>query len=285
MKKLRLDHITKINYSLVEELLSKFLKEYLAESAGKGYIVGVSGGLDSATALALSVKSVGADKVIALIMPDKGVTPEEDVEDAVNLAEKLRVKYHIIDISKAVEYFKNLIPIYEDDEKDKLPLGNLRARIRMCILYYYANKVGYLVLGSTDRSEYLIGYFTKYGDGATDVAPLAILYKTQVREFAKYLGVPQNIALKPSAPRLWRNHVAEKELGVKYEDIDLVLAAYVDLGIHFKDIPKVTGIDVDIVDKVLHMYVSSIHKRKGLVIPSQHIFDVVRNMVVKNTEK
>lgn len=285
MKKLILDHITKINYGLVEELLSKFLKEYLAESAGKGYVIGVSGGLDSATVLALSVKSVGSDKILALIIPDEEVTPEEDVEDAVDHAEKLGVKYHIIDISKTIEQFKNLIHVYEDDEKDRLPLGNLRARIRMCILYYYANKLGYLVLGSTDRSEYLIGYFTKYGDGAADVAPLTILYKTQVREFAKYLGVPQNIVLKPSAPRLWRNHVAEKELGVKYEDIDLVLSAYIDLGIPYEDIPGVTGVGVDIVRKVLNMYRSSTHKRIGLVLPSQQFLDVVRNMVVKNVEE
>ncbi|MEM4848776.1 MAG: NAD(+) synthase, partial [Ignisphaera sp.] len=203
---------------------------------------------------------------------------------AIDLAEKLSVKYHVIDISETIEKFKNLIPIYEDDEKDMLPLGNLRARIRMCILYYYANKLGYLVLGSTDRSEYLIGYFTKYGDGAADVAPLAILYKTQVREFAKHLGVPQNIVLKPSAPRLWRNHLAEKELGVKYEDVDLVLSAYIDLGIPYEYIPEVTGVNIDKVNKILNMYRSSTHKRTGLIIPGQQFLDIVKNMVVKNVK-
>ncbi|MEM1644483.1 MAG: NAD+ synthase [Ignisphaera sp.] len=284
MKKLRLDHIIGIDYNLVEEILSGFLKEYLVKNLGKGYVVGVSGGLDSATALTLSVKSVGINKVLALIMPDKEVTPGEDVEDAIDLAEKLSVKYHVIDISETIEKFKNLIPIYEDDEKDMLPLGNLRARIRMCILYYYANKLGYLVLGSTDRSEYLIGYFTKYGDGAADVAPLAILYKTQVREFAKHLGVPQNIVLKPSAPRLWRNHLAEKELGVKYEDVDLVLSAYIDLGIPYEYIPEVTGVNIDKVNKILNMYRSSTHKRTGLIIPGQQFLDIVKNMVVKNVK-
>jgi len=280
--RLTVHHITSIDYSVVENLLTRFLRDVLGKSGGRGYVVGVSGGLDSATALALATKSVGRDRVLALIMPDSRVTPGEDTEDAIALAEALGVKYHIIEISGAVDAIKRSIPIYEDDEKDRLPLGNLRARIRMCLLYYYANKLGYLVLGTSDRSEYLIGYFTKYGDGASDVAPLTLLYKTQVRAFAKHLGVPSKIADKPSAPRLWRDHVAEEELGLSYTDIDLVLAAYVDLGLRVSDIPLATGVDISVVEKVVKMVSSSEHKRRGPAVLGAELLDTVRSMVARN---
>lgn len=285
MRKLLLEHIINIDYNTVEKLLADFLSKYLEGSRSKGFVIGLSGGLDSSTTLALAVRSVGPERVVALIMPDKDVTPEEDIIDAVEFAKDLKVKYHVVEISKAIELFKHLIPVYEDDEKDRVPLGNLRARVRMCILYYYANKLNYLVLGASDRSEYLIGYFTKYGDGGVDIAPLITLYKTQVREFAKYLGVPKRIIMKPSAPRLWKNHLAEEELGIKYEDIDLILSAYMDLRITKKDIPKVVGVNKNVVDRVLNMYRVSIHKRQPIATPIQPILNVVKSMIIKNAEQ
>ena len=238
----------------------------LEASGRKGFVIGVSGGIDSATAYALAVRSVGVDKVLALIMPDKDTTPQEDVEDAINLVKTFNGKYEIVEISKIVEAFKSSIPLAKERE-DVLATGNLRARIRMCILYYYANSMNMLVLGTSDRSEYLIGYFTKYGDGATDVAPLTTLYKSQVRRFASYLGVPRKIVEKPSSPRLWKDHLAEAELGMRYEDIDLVLFAFMDLGIEPNQIPVVTGVSEDIVRRVLSMYSSSSHKRLGVLMP------------------
>lgn len=285
MYKLVLEHIIDIDYDVVEQYLSKFLRDYLDRANGNGYIVGVSGGLDSATVLALASKSLGKDRVFALILPDSSVTPKEDVEDAIYLVKTLGVRHHIIEISSVINIVKRIIPIYENDYTDKLPLGNLRARLRMCLLYYYANKMNYLVLGASDRSEYLIGYFTKYGDGAVDVAPLTVLYKTQVRRFANRLGVPDRIIKKPSSPRLWPNHLAEEELGVRYEDIDLILVAYADLGFSEEEIPNVTGIDKAIVDRVLGMYRRSAHKRQGMIVPEATIIEAIRSMMLKNINK
>ena len=267
MKRVSIDDLIRIDYGIVEGYLREFLISELESSGRKGYVLGLSGGLDSSTTLALAVRSVGSDRVLALIMPDPEVTPQVDVDDAVGLAKALNVKYHVVNIAPIVDVFKGSIPIYESEELDRVPLGNLRARIRMNILYYYANKLDYLVLGTSDRSEILIGYFTKYGDGAVDVAPLAVLYKTQVRRFALHLGVPERIAFKPSSPRLWRDHEAEKELGVTYEQVDLVLHAKLDLGYPEIEIPSVTGISEHVVRRVLELHERSRHKRVGVKTP------------------
>jgi NAD+ synthase len=200
-------------------------------------------------------------------MPDPEVTPEADVEDAVSLARALNVRYNVINIAPIVDAYKGAIPVYESEEKDKVPLGNLRARIRMTLLYYYANKLDYLVLGTGDRSEILIGYYTKYGDGGVDIAPLAVLYKSQVRKLALHLGLPERIALKPSSPRLWRGHEAEKELGVSYEQVDLVLHSKLDLGYAEEEIPEATGVPEAVVRRILEMYRRSEHKRVGVKTP------------------
>ena len=158
--------------------------------------------------------------------------------------------------------YKGAIPIYENDEADRLPLGNLRARIRMCLLYYYANKKNLLVLGSGDRSEILIGYFTKYGDGAVDLLPIGILYKSQVRRLAAHLGVPEKVAFKPSSPRLWPGQTAEGELGIPYEEIDLVLHAVFDRGISWEEAAEATGVDEWKVRRIRELHEKSKHKRE-----------------------
>lgn len=263
--KITVDDITQIDYRFVEDYLTKFLRSSLAASGKKGFVIGVSGGVDSATAYALAVRSVGRENVLAIIMPDRNTTPKEDVDDAIELVNSFGGRYNIVEISDIVESYIRSIPIASNS--DTLAVGNLRARIRMCILYYYANKLDYLVLGTSDRSEYLIGYFTKYGDGAADIAPLIVLLKTQVRRFGEFLGVPRKIIEKPSAPRLWPGHLAEEELGLRYEDVDLVLFAFFDLGMPVNMIPEATGVSEDVVRRVIHMYSASSHKRAGILMP------------------
>lgn len=267
MLKVTLDDLLALDYSFVLEYLSSFLAKVLEESGARGFVVGVSGGVDSATALTLAARSVGAGRILALIMPDPTSTPREDLEDALSLVGALGCPYRVIDLGSIVEAYARSLDIREPGE-ERVPLGNLKARARMTLLYYYANKYRYLVLGASDRSEYLIGYFTKYGDGASDVAPLLALYKTQVRAFAREIGVPERVASKPSAPRLWPGHTAEEELGLRYEEIDLVLFSHVDLGIPAGSIPEATGLPPHVVQAVLRLYEGSRHKRSGPLAPN-----------------
>lgn len=262
LARISLDDILKLDYQGIAGEIYEFIRDSVRSSGTRGAVVGVSGGVDSSTVLMLLVNALGRERVYALIMPDPSVTPESDVEDARSLVESVGVKWNIINIAPIVDVYRSSIPIYESEDSDRLPLGNLRARIRMTLLYYYANKYNLLVAGTGDRSEILIGYFTKYGDGAVDILPIGTLYKTQVRRLAKALGVPDRIAFKPSSPRLWAGHEAEKELGITYEEIDLILYSLFDLKVRPEEVPKLTGIEADKVKKVIEMHERSRHKRE-----------------------
>ncbi len=245
------------DYSYAIKRIIGFLKEYLEVNNAKGYVVGLSGGVDSSTAVTLAVKAVDSDSVIGIIMPDKTSTPPEDIKDAVKLARDLGIKYFEIEISGFIKNYMK-IPFFIEN---KIALGNLKARIRMTLLYYLANTRNYLVLGTGDKSEILLGYFTKYGDGGVDLLPIGDLYKTQVRVLAQRLGLPENIALKPSSPRLWPGQIAEKELGIKYEEIDVILYSYFDLRLKPNEIPQKTGISQEKVYMVLERVRKTEHKR------------------------
>ena len=260
-KKVTIEDVVRLDYEGLVNLLTNFITEVVENAGAKGVVVGVSGGVDSATTLALSVKALGRERVYALIMPDSTITPQRDVNDAQSLVRSLGVKWYQIDIAPIVDVYKSSIPIYEEEERELIPLGNLRARIRMTLLYYHANKLNLLVAGTGDRSEILIGYFTKYGDGAVDFLPIGSIYKSQVRRLALKLGVPEAIAFKPSSPRLWRGHEAEKELGMKYEEIDVILYSIFDLGMKPQEAVEATGLPLEKVSRVIEMYEKSKHKR------------------------
>jgi NAD+ synthase len=249
-----IDGITNQDYSAITETIEKFVSEQIEKSHAKGVILGLSGGIDSAV-LAYICKRKLKEKTIALIMPDTSITPNIETEDALKMIALTGIEHKIIDINPIVnEYSAHLEP-------NEWAKGNLRARVRTNILYYYANAKNYLVLGSSDKSEHLIGYFTKFGDGASDITPIISLYKLQIREIAKYLGVSENIISKKSSPHLWKEHEAEEELGVSYEEIDSILYCLFEKKLSIDETEKITGIDKSIIEKINQLNINSEHKR------------------------
>ena len=249
------------DYKKISNKIEKFISAYISKSSAKGLVIGLSGGLDSSVVLKLSVNALGRSNVLGLVMPS-ATTPREDTAHAIDLAEKLRIRYHVIDIRPLIQKFEEILPENEEAR------GNLMARIRMSILYYYAGISGYLVAGTSDKSEVQIGYFSKFGDGAADIMPIAVLYKTQVRALAQYLDIPAEIVQKKSSPRLWENHLAEEEIGMDYEIIDQILHLLVDKKIQPKDIKRKLGVSTKHVNKVRGMIEKSLHKRRPAAIVS-----------------
>lgn len=230
----------------------RFISGQVAAAGASGVVLGLSGGIDSAVAAALACQALPG-RVLAMIMPDSRVSPREETGRALDLAGSLGVSYKLLDIAQVwYEYSKVLEP-------DRRAAGNLRARIRAGILYYYASVRGMLVAGTGDRSEIEIGYFAKFGDGAADIMPLAPFYKTQVRGLARHLGLPEAVISAKSSPHLWEGHDAESEIGATYEQVDAVLhAAGSDAG---------SGVPPDVESAVLKMRRKSAHKR---AMPAAH---------------
>jgi NAD+ synthase len=249
------------DYKKISNKIEKFISAYISKSSAKGLVIGLSGGLDSSVVLKLSVNALGRSNVLGLVMPSD-ITPREDTTHAIDLAKELRIRYHIIDIHPIVQKFEEVLP------ENKEARGNLMARIRMSILYYYAGVNRYLVAGTSDKSEVQIGYFSKFGDGAADIMPIAVLYKTQVRALARYLGVPAVIVQKKSSPRLWENHLAEEEIGMDYEMIDQILYLLVDKKISPRDVIRNLGVSTKHVNKVKGMIEKNLHKRRSAAIAS-----------------
>jgi len=257
-----LDEIKNQDYASITETIEKFLSEQIEKNHVKGVILGLSGGIDSAV-LAYICKRRLKEKTLAIIMPDTSITPKTETEDAIKMIALTGIEYKLIDIKPIVNEYSMYL---EPNEKSR---GNLRARVRTNILYYYANTKDYLVLGSSDKSEHLIGYFTKFGDGASDLTPIISLYKLQVREIAKYLGVPENIISKKSSPHLWKEHEAEEELGVSYEEIDSILYCLSDKKLSVEETSSITQIEKSIVEKIHEFNINSEHKRLSAQKPDR----------------
>jgi len=247
------------DWSEAETKIKRFIKDYVEKSEVKGIVLGLSGGIDSCTTAALSALAIGGDKVLGLLLPEQETYNVTDVEHAQLVAEKFGFKTEVVDITSTLEAFYASIPIFE--RADKLCKGNIKARTRMVYIYYYANRLNMLACGSSDKSETMIGYFTKWGDVAADISPLMDLYKTQVRKLAQHIGMPKEIVTKPASPALWPGQLAEKELGIKYETLDLILYG-LERFMKTEEIAQQLNIKKELVSKIKRRWLSVEHKRR-----------------------
>jgi len=238
------------------DVIKSFISFRVNEAKAKGVVIGLSGGLDSAVTTKMCVEALGKEKVFCFLLPTEN-TPKEDTEDALEFAKSLGVKYRIINISEIVKKIASTI----HNKMKKKEMGNIHARTRMIVLYYFANKNNYLVVGSGNKTELLMGYFTKYGDGACDIMPLGDLYKTQVRELAKHLKIPEKIINKTPRAGLWKGQTDESELGIKYEILDQILYG-MEKGLKNNEIVKSVGVEISEVKRIKNIVNSTKHKRK-----------------------
>jgi NAD+ synthase len=256
--------VLEINLPETEIRGTRFIRDYVEKAGANGIVIGLSGGVDSNTIAALSSRAIGGEKVLGLLMPEQETFNQKDIDDAMAVAKKFGLKTQVCDITKALEGFYKTIPAF--DVADRLCKGNIKARTRMIVLYYCANKLNRIVCGSSDKSETMMGYFTKWGDVAADISPIMDLYKTQVRRLAEHLGIPTELAMKPSTPALWPNQLAEAELGIRYEILDLILFG-LERFMSAEDIAEQLQLENKLVEKVKQRWLSTEHKRRMILAP------------------
>ena len=234
------------------DVIVKFMQDYLKDSHQDGYVLGLSGGIDSSAVAALALKAVGKEQLHCIMMPINSL--EDDLKDAITLAQDLDINYSVIDGSKA---FNELVKEFESlgIELDASTKGNLKARIRMSILYAYGQKNRMLVLGTDNLDESYVGYFTKYGDGGVDLLPICRLTKEEVRNVASILGVRKELVERVPSAGLYEGQTDEKEMGILYKDLDAYLLGQ--------------KVDEEVVNKIERLHRISEHKRVPIPRPEE----------------
>jgi NAD+ synthase len=211
------------DFALIDNSINNFIGNRVETGNVQGVVIGLSGGIDSSVVAYSASRALGKGNVLGLILPDKDITPQQDIDDALEVCSALGIEYKIIYINSIKDHILNNVAKTDDN----LVKGNMLSRLRMCILYYYANLLNRFVLGTANKTEIAIGYFTKYGDGASDLFPIGDLYKTQVKGFAKFLNISNSIINKKSSARLWKDQQTEDEIGLSFDDLDALLT-YLD---------------------------------------------------------
>ena len=220
-----------MDYNKMSKKIIGWIKQQVNDAGLDGVILGASGGIDSSVAISLSKKAF-PNNIIALVMPCGNI--EKDENDAVKFLKNLNIEYKKINFEKL---FDNLVSCVDKNNysadlehvenfTEKLALANSKARIRMIFLYYFAQINNYMVVGTGNRTEEELGYFTKYGDGGVDILPLADFFKREVIELGKILDVPKRILDKTPSGGLWKGQSDEKEIGLTYDEMEYGIRKY-----------------------------------------------------------
>lgn len=235
--------------------LVKGIQEYFEKNNAKHAVIGLSGGLDSSVTLKLLVEALGADNITAILMPETGLTPELSMNHARKICEAWVVPYYYVPINDLVTEF-NSLP-WKQSHTAQI---NTKARIRGMILYNLANTLNALVVGTSNKSELMLGYFTKYGDGACDLEPIGDLFKSEVFKLASHIGIPEEIIAKKPSAELYMNQTDEKELGAPYEDLDKILLKIEEEEPEAMCVEK--GLPPNLVHRLFRLNKETKHKRK-----------------------
>lgn len=229
----------------------KGIRKYFKENNFKKAVIGLSGGIDSSLSAVLVAKAIGNNNLFALLMPETGLTAKENLEDAKRICRLLKLRYFITPINNFIKQYKRLTW-----KQNNIAYINTKSRIRTNILYNYANTHNALVIGTSNKTELILGYFTKYGDGACDLEIIGDLYKTEVIKLARYLKLPKNIIKKQPTAELFHGQTDEEELGASYEKIDKIL----------KQIGSGKRLKGRLATKILKRIKENEHKRKKIPI-------------------
>lgn len=253
-----MEDLLKIDCSLAANTFTEFLRDnFKREGFGKG-VIGLSGGLDSSVSAYLSVRALGCENVIGVLMPYK-TSAADSLDDAEKIVKILGIKHYKIDITPMVDAFFENFP-----DAGRIRRGNKMARERMCVLYDISQSEKALVVGTSNKTEILLGYGTLHGDVASAINPLSDLYKTQVRMLAEFLNVPEEIRKKPPSAGLWENQTDEDELGFTYAEVDKLLYLMIDKEYKEEQLME-CGFSKDFIDRVVGTIKNNEFKRRGTI--------------------
>ena len=250
-----------IDHEEVSTIIKDFIKTYVFNSGCKGVVIGLSGGVDSAVVAQFCKEVLGKKNTRCIFLPND-TTPKLDFKHLDLIVKKLDLFCEKKDITNLVnDINKNCII-----KPDKFAQANIKARTRMLLLFEYANMTNCLVCGTSNKSELLVGYFTKYGDGGVDFQPIGDLYKTQVWELAKFLKIPKEIISKPPTAGLWHGQTDEGELKLSYNQLDVILAG-LEKKIDIDEISRNADVKKSEVVRIKNMRIKSQHKSRAALIP------------------
>jgi NAD+ synthase len=244
----------------VSAVIKEFIRTYVESAGSHNIVLGLSGGVDSAVSAVLCQQALGPSHVQCLFLPDETTPPLDRTHISV-LTKACHLRVKEITITPFVESFFAALK-----QNRRLTLANIKPRVRMILLYEYANETNSLVCGTSNKSEILVGYFTKYGDGGVDFQPLGDLYKTQIYQLAKYLKIPAPVIRKPPTAGLWIGQTDEKELRMSYSALDKILYG---LEVKYPDseIQRIANVSFAQVHRIRQMRVKSQHKRRAPLVP------------------